>query len=142
MSEDRQTRGEANHNPGNIILDVGTTWLGQVPRLDQTDPHFCQFDSDVHGIRALCRILVSYQRLDGCKTLADVIRRWAPPSENNTDAYLADVSQRTGLAADQPIDFTSASELATVARAIIIHENGRCVYDADLINRAANMALT
>jgi|SRR6185312_5952948 len=138
---DRQTRGEQNNNPGNIVRDT-TMWLGMLKEVEHTDPHFCQFDSAVHGIRALCRILITYQRLDGCKTLADVIRRWAPPSENDTDSYLKDVSERTALAPDQPIDFTSASELATVARAIIIHENGRCIYDADLINRAANMALT
>lgn len=139
---DTQTRGERNRNPGNVVYQEKIRWLGQVPDFERTDAKFSQFDSDVLGIRALCKILINYQKLDGCKTLADMIHRWAPPTENDTAAYVADVEQRTGLAADGPVDTTKASQVAAVARAIIIHENGRCDYDPALINRAANMALT
>lgn len=135
------TRGERNRNPGNVLYREEIRWLGQVPDFDRTDARFAQFDTDVYGIRALCRILVNYQKLDACKTLGDMVSRWAPPAENDTAAYIADVERRTGLAADGPVDLTRVSELATIARALITHENGRCNYNADTLNRAATMAL-
>jgi hypothetical protein len=135
-----QTRGERNSNPGD--LERGKiAWLGQVPDAQATDARFCQFDSDLHGIRALCRVLLNYQRLDGAKTLAQMVERFAPPSENDTGAYLADVAGYLGIAPDAVPDLTSANELAQVARAFILQEQGRCIYDGALIAQAAAMAL-
>lgn len=139
MSGD-ETRGERNCNPGNVIRDT-THWLGMLPEIDQADRRFCRFSAPVYGIRALCRILLSYQRIDRCRTLAEVIQRYAPKSENDTAAYLADVVARTGIAADAPLDLEQKRELAAVARAIILHENGRCRYDAATIDKGAALAL-
>ncbi|MGO8916226.1 MAG: structural protein [Stellaceae bacterium] len=132
------TRGEKNVNPGNIRFDLLTQWVGQTGR---DDSGFCLFDRAEHGIRALCRVLLNYQRLDGCRTLEDVVRRYAPRTENDTGAYLADVLARTGIGASQPLDLEHPGELANVARAIIFHENGRCIYDAATIAKAVALAL-
>lgn len=136
------TRGERNHNPGNLEWNAKIAWLGQIPDFERTDDRFCQFDDDLHGIRALCRVLLNYQRLDGCKTLADVINRFAPPNENDSGAYLSDVVTRCGIAADCPLNLGNQAELATLARAIIMHENGRCSYPPPLLTQAAIMALS
>jgi len=132
------TRGEKNANPGNIRFDLLTRWLGQV---GHDGDGFCVFDTPEHGIRALARVLLNYQRLDGCRTLADVVRRYAPQSENDAAAYLADVAARTGIGADGALDLTHPGKLATLARAIIFHENGRCLYDAATIAKAVALAL-
>jgi hypothetical protein len=138
----KPTRGERNRNPGNIAWNDKVTWRGQIPDYERTDARFCQFDDDASGLRALCRVLLNYQRLDGCKTLADVVARYAPSIENDTAAYLADVVARTGIAADCPLDLEKPSELATIARAIICHENdARCIYSTALLTQAAQMAL-
>lgn len=134
------TRGERDNDPGNLRRDT-TPWLGLVPLADCVEKAFCTFDTAVHGIRALCRVLLSYQRLDACRTLAQVIERYAPRTENDTDAYLADVVARTGIGAGEIIDLEQRNQLATVARAIITHENGRSIYDADTINQAVTLAL-
>lgn len=138
---DAPTRGERNNNPGNIVRDM-TPWLGLEPRDPPVEERFCVFDSALHGIRALCKVLLSYQRLDGCRTLTDVIRRWAPPTENDTGAYLTDVVARAGIGADMPLDLAASPTLVNVAKAIIHHENGRCIYADNLIAQAASMALT
>lgn len=135
------TRGERLNNPGNVVK--GTVhWLGISPDFDQPDPRFAHFEAPTFGIRAICKILISYSRLDGCKTLAAMITRWAPQDENDTEAYIADVEAQSGIAADQVVDVTKADDLAAVATAIIHHENGRCIYDGATINRAVQMALT
>lgn len=131
------TRGERNANPGNIRFDLLTQWLGQTGHDDQG---FCLFDAPQYGIRALCRVLLNYQRLDACRTLADVVRRYAPRSENDTRTYLADVVARTGISAGQPLDLEHPGELANLARAIIFHENGRCIYDAATIAEGVALA--
>lgn len=139
---DQPTRGERNHNPGNIDWNPKVAWLGQVPDWERNDDRFCEFDDDLHGIRALCRILVNYQRLDGCRTLGDMIRRWAPPEENNTEAYIKDVAGRSGITADGPVDVERPGELIAIAKGIICHENGSCNYASDLFAQAAGMALS
>lgn len=133
------TRGERNHNPGNIVRD-GTHWLGLQPATED-ETRFCIFDSDLHGIRALCRVLLNYQRLDHLNTLDAIVNRYAPSTENNTEAYIADLEQRTGIAREAPLNLSHADELRNVATAIIQHENGRCLYSADLIAQAATMAI-
>lgn len=132
------TRGEKNANPGNLRFDLLTRWLGQT---GHDADGFCIFDAPEHGIRALARVLLNYQRLDGCRTLEQVIRRYAPHSENDTGAYLADVAARTGLGPGEALDLHHPGELANLARAIIFHENGRCLYDAVLIAKAVALAL-
>lgn len=137
----KPTRGEKNKNPANIVWTDKIHWQGQIPDFERTDARFCQFETDVLGLRALCRALLNYQRLDGCKTLADVVNRWAPPVENDTGAYVVDVAVRTGIAAEEPLDLTVQTTLVNVARAIIWHENGRCTYDTTILTQAALAAL-
>jgi hypothetical protein len=48
------------------------------------------------GIAAMDQNLASYAN-KGVNTLSDVISKWAPPNENNTQAYIKDVSQRLGI---------------------------------------------
>lgn len=138
MTTDTPTRGERNRNPGNLKYDLHTAWLGQT---GHDAEGFCIFDAPLHGLRAMCIVLINYQILDGCKTLADVIARYAPFTENDTQAYLADVEQHSGIAADCPLDLMRKSELAALARAIVHHENGRVIYSTEQIASAANIAV-
>ena len=53
------------------------------------------------------------------------ISRWAPPVENNTDAYIKDVAQRLGVDPDHVLDFWGNPQIYLhLARAIAHHENG------------------
>lgn len=120
-------RGIRNNNPGN--LDKGSPWQGLVANPDE--PRFCTFKDPVWGIRALAVTLITYhdkrRAKDGSSidTIREVIERWAPPNENNTDAYINEVSKAVGVTADMIIDLHDYDILRPLVEAIIRHENGR-----------------
>lgn len=122
-------RGIRNYNPGNIRHAQGIRWQGTAP--NQTDSQYIQFIDPRWGIRAIARVLITYQdkrrAADGSSidTVREIIERWAPPSENNTDAYVISVARALGLDPDvasvDAYDFEIMRALVTV---IIRHENG------------------
>ena len=121
-------RGIRNKNPGNIKL--GTDWDGLA--LEQSDPVFCVFSEAVWGIRALMRILLTYRFTHNRKNIDSIIKRWAPPSENDTDAYIVFVSKKMGIEPMDMIDNSIEAYLPLV-KAIIQMENGMQPYDDELI---------
>jgi hypothetical protein len=138
MSEMDEPRGVRNCNPGNVRL--GQPWVGLAPM--QTDPEFAQFIDAEHGIRALCKTLLTYQDTHGLRTLRGMIYRWAPPEDrNDTDDYLADVCERTGFGPDDAIDLHNPVGLAHMAEAIIAHECENYVYPPGLVDAGVSMAL-
>lgn len=129
------TRGERNNNPGNIRHVPGVTWLGQ--SAIQTDDAFVQFTDPRFGIRAVARILRSYETR-GIDTLEDAIDRWAPPNENNSVAYVQAVCTDCGIAADEAISLED--HLPAVVTAIIRHEEGEVIYTPDQIAQGIALA--
>ena len=121
-------RGIRNKNPGNIKL--GTDWDGLAA--EQTDPTFCIFDEAVMGIRALMRILLTYRFTHNKKNIDSIIRRWAPPSENDTEAYIKFVAKRMEIEPMAMIDNSIEGYLPLV-KSIIQMENGMQSYDDELI---------
>lgn len=115
-------RGIRNYNPGNIRHVQGTRWQGM--SANQNDTAFVQFTGPQWGIRALARTLITYQDKHGLRTIRQVIGRWAPPNENNTEAYIRQVATRVGVSPDGRIDVYDYSTMRALAEAIIRHENG------------------
>ena len=98
----------------------------------QTDRAFVQFKSLEWGWRAafylLTRTYYHKYRLD---TIRDIVTRWAPPNENNTQAYIENVSRLTGIAPDDPLGDPSDSPARwmMVGTAMAIQENGTTSLD-------------
>ena len=67
---------------------------------------------------------MTYRMKHGLSTVREIINRWAPPVENNTDAYVDHVCRRLGVAPDHPLDFGNPQVYLHLARAIAYHENG------------------
>lgn len=132
-------RGIRNHNPGNLRRLPIAAWLGMAAV--QRDPAFIEFDGPEWGIRALCRVLLTYRRRHGLRTVREIITRWAPPQENDTEAYIRHVAKALRVAPDEPVDVTKPEILAALAAEIIRHENGQQPYSRELIARAVDMAL-
>ena len=80
-----EPRGIRTCNPGNIRI-TKDKWQGL--REVQEDKEFFQFKAMKWGYRAMIRTLQNYRKRHGCETIADFIRRWAPPSDNNTVTYI------------------------------------------------------
>lgn len=129
------TRGERNNNPGNI--ELGSNWMGLCP--EQTDGRFCQFTDVKYGIRALAKIMLMY-RMKGFDSVRTIIERWAPSSENNTNAYVAAVAADMGVDKDTDLDASDYSQLYPLVVAIIRHENGEVIYSKDQIDEGLALA--
>ena len=97
---------------------------------EQTDHDFVVFKAPEWGIRAIAKILLSDAR-NGITNVRGIINRWAPPVENNTDAYIAAVSNQLQVNPDQYIDITV--EMPGLVKAIIKHENGLQPYSDEQI---------
>lgn len=113
-------RGIRNNNPLNIRRN-NTKWKGL--RKEQTDPSFFQFESMKWGYRAALRTLQNYQKIHGLKTLREMIYRWAPPNENDTEAYVRLVSNRAKIYPDIPIDINNKSLMCRMVEAMCFMEN-------------------
>ena len=113
-------RGLRNNNPGNI--EHGDPWQGLAK--DQTDPRFCTFISPAWGFRAIAVILGTYQDRYGIKTIRAAVNKWAPPGENDTEAYVNSVAGATKFGPDETVDFHDYNVAYPIIRAITIHENG------------------
>lgn len=139
-------RGIRNHNPGNIER-TSDRWIGMAA--DQSsDARFLVFDRPEHGIRALMRLLINYRERHGLCTVAEIIHRWAPPSDNNhTSDYAAFVAARLGCDPDDEIDTLDRATTLSLAKAIITQENGypgdygrREWYPREVYTKAAALA--
>ncbi|HGE6223645.1 TPA: hypothetical protein ACGEC7_004344 [Klebsiella pneumoniae] len=130
-------RGVRNNNPGNLEASSSNPWIGQTGN----DGRFAKFETPEHGIRALGRNLISYQR-QGIDTVGEIINRWAPPSDNNdTAAYIKAVCAQLGVTANQPLDASNPDTLQALCAAIIKHENGTQPYSSDQLSTGVSAAL-
>lgn len=125
-------RGIRNNNPGNIRH--GSAWQGMAAVQD--DPEFVTFVSPQYGYRAMYKILKHYI-LVGIITIQAMTSRWAPPNENNTDAYVKSLCDYTALA---PTDVVPEASLPAMMKGITIHENGTCPWGYDVINEGIALA--
>lgn len=120
-SEARAAGGSVRrNNPGNIrpINGVG----------------FNTYATPEAGLAAMSWQLRRYQNRYGLNTVRQVINRWAPPEDHNdTSAYVAAVSRRTGFHPDQHLNLNDPSTLAALQAAMITQEHGRNPFSREQI---------
>jgi len=117
-------RGIRNNNPLNIRRSKDQ-WKGLAKT--QNDRLFCQFETLEYGWRAaFCLLTRTYYHKYRLYTIRDIISRWAPSTENDTRAYIDNVSRLTGIDPDRPLSPPSEkpSVWIMVAVAMAIQENG------------------
>ncbi|TMO64444.1 hypothetical protein [Pseudoalteromonas aurantia] len=93
----RVNRNVRNNNPMNLREDhrVDYDWVGEAE--EDWDPEFEEFISPEYGFRAGYRTLMTYRNHRGLDTVAGIIGRWAPDSENDTPAYIAYIREKLGI---------------------------------------------
>ena len=128
--------GITQNNPANIRHSESFTWQGEC---GVTERGFCIFDTPLDGIRALGRDLKNKIHR-GLDTVEAILTVYAPPSENDTDAYIRDVCARTHYGPDDQLS-ADQTTLERLVAAIIHHENGEQPYSAGLITEAVTAAL-
>lgn len=127
-------RGLRNNNPGNIRETTGALWVGQTG----TDGEFAIFAAPEYGVRALARVLMTYQHKHDIDTVRGLVNRYAPSTENNTSSYEHHICQALGVEPLTTINIES--RLPELVRVIIRHENGQQPYSAELIAMGLAMA--
>lgn len=123
------SRGLRNLNPGNIRRG-SFRYKGE--RVESSDAEFRQFESIEWGYRAMFVLLHTYAVKYGCRTLRDIISRYAPPSENNTESYIRRVADATHLSSDESISTTDAAVMTAVVAAMSAVENGVAAKMSDI----------
>lgn len=143
MTDPRNTRGYRNNNPGNI--DKGSPWQGLAKREEMTaaqrkERRFAVFSHAKWGIRALARVLITYQDKHGIRTIEGVIKRWAPPKENDTEAYIKAVDRAHPKSRSALLDMQDYADIEPLVKAIITHEIGGQPYKQATIDEALRLA--
>ena len=124
-------RGYRNNNPLNIDYNVRNQWKGQLgiePESPKYKQRFALFSSMPYGYRAALVLMRNYISKYGCNTVEKIINRWAPPSENNTLAYIKHVCDYSGLTPDTVVARNDKDTLTKMAYAMSIIENGNTEY--------------
>lgn len=119
-------RGYRNNNPLNIRFSESNDWYGQIGR-DKASGGMCVFGNMRSGVRAAFRLLYAYQWRHNKRTVRDLISRWAPKSENNTEAYIKRVCDWMKCEPEFIPHFGTYEEMADCIRMIqgmIAVENG------------------
>lgn len=112
-----KTRGVRNRNPGNIDYNPANQWHGQLKPDPSIEKRFARFDMPENGIRALGKLLLTYQRKRGLKTVKAIISRWAPSIENDTYAYVRAVEANTGTVPGAEIDLADPAVMQGFVKA-------------------------
>lgn len=121
-------RGLRNNNPGNI-RHSSEKWQGEVATTDQS---FKAFSSMAYGYRAMFKILYNYQKKYGLRTIRQLVSRWAPPTENDTEAYISAVSKWSGVEPNANIDTLTKGSMCPIVAAMSRMENGKAAVMADV----------
>lgn len=131
-----QVRGIRNNNPLNIRK--GCDWRGERPA--QLDREFEEFTSMEFGVRAAIKLVCNH--INGrtsagkpCDTINKLIFAWAPPTENNTGAYIKTVEQLTGINRYQRIYANNRQMVSRIVQAMAKVETG-VLLDMNLIHSA------
>lgn len=136
-------RGIRNNNPFNIkfmaIIFAQDPWRGELGLEQHANPVFTTFEDSIWGIRAGAKLLIGYYDRLNLDTVRSIIGRLAPPSENDTNAYVRSVARSVGVEPDEVLNLASV-QLELLIKAIIAHENGIQPYDDATIRNGIQLA--
>lgn len=125
-------RGVRNNNWLNLSYVPGQGAAG-------SDGRFGVYNTPEAGIAASENQLLRYQA-NGFDTIGKIINRWAPPGENDTAGYIADIAKQTGKDPSAKFDVRNKDDAAALIAAMARHETGRTI-DPAVVNRGVGQAL-
>jgi hypothetical protein len=135
-------RSIRNNNPGNI-KKTNTQWEGMTQ--EQADSTFVSFESPEMGVRALARVLNTYNTQYNLDDISGMVSRFAPPTENDTQNYIKFVSEKSGIPRNRKITLQDNPEdMKKVIAAMIEMEGGSDsvkYFTPSIINEGVRLAL-
>ena len=110
------SRSWRKFNPGNISKGNFSKSQGAIG----AGPKFAIFPDETTGFQAILALLTGEKY--GGLTLSEAMHRYAPPSENDTQGYIAKISNKAGISPDEVLNSLSKARLGAMARVIQEHE--------------------
>lgn len=138
-------RAVRNSNPCNIIK--GDPWQGALaPEMmtpeQMAEDRFVVFSSPRWGFRAAAVTLIAYYDKYHIETVETVVKRWAPPTENDTNSYIDKVCGYTTFGPEEVLNLHDYATLSRLIKAMSIVECGGWMFndmDLDLGLRGAGV---
>ena len=115
-----KSRGLRNNNPLNIRHSADV-FQGEIKGEDKS---FKTFSSMPYGYRAAFVTLATYLSR-GWNTIEKIITRWAPPNENDTDRYIANVEKWSGVPRNKELTLAEGPDYIMIVAAMSFMENGQ-----------------
>lgn len=112
-------RGYRNNNPLNIRHNADV-FQGETKGADKS---FKTFVSMPYGYRAAFVTLATYLSR-GWNTIEKIISRWAPPNENDTQAYIVNVEKWSGVPRNKILTAADGADYILIVAAMSFVENG------------------
>ena len=128
--------GQRINNPLNI-KQYNQGFLGETGE----DSGFVSFKDPMYGVRAADRVLTTYGTKHGINTIRDLINRWAPPSENDTQNYVNYISDQLSIDPDAEVDLSNPAMRARILSQMTMMES-RSKYSPSQITEMIEMANT
>ena len=102
-------------------------WLG----MTGTRRGFVEFDTREHGIRAWLVLMRNYRRQYGCRTIRQIVSRFAPPTENETEQYIKFCCK--GVMLDADCALTEVIDYAFLGKYMARMETGTAVTAEEIL---------
>lgn len=119
-----RTLGVRSNNPGNL----------------QPGGREKVYSSPQEGMKAMAGLLLRYGR-QGLNSIEQIVNKYAPPSANDTRAYIARVAKEMGVAPSEPLRLTDPEVLRKLMAAMIRVEQGYQPWGMDMIAQGVQAAL-
>ena len=122
------TLGERNNNQLNIRKVPGVRWRGELPSIQggAGGGSFVRFESMTWGVRAALKLLRTYRDKYAATSIKEIITRWAPPTENNTEGYIAAVCRLTSFGGNERL---TEKEWPALIKAMAVIESRLLISD-------------
>ncbi|MEB7891892.1 hypothetical protein NGK36_21775 [Hafnia alvei] len=125
-----QNRNFRNNNFGNLAY-VGQKGARLEDANAKGEQRFAKFDTPEEGMRALASQITSYSNgtskaanYQKLNTVESIISKYAPPNENNTKSYIANLSKSLGVSSTDQLDLTNPQVMTKMIRGISTIEGG------------------
>lgn len=120
-----------SNNPGNVEKHErrsdDTLFKGEIAG-GVRPKRFAVFDSPVNGLNAaavvLSRRAAELRKAGKPFTIENYAPRYAPPTENDTEAYIQNLSKYSGIARDAAIDLSNAADMKNLLKTVVRFESG------------------
>jgi hypothetical protein len=128
-----KTLNVRNNNPLNIRFNENNQWNGQTGQ----SFGFAVFESPEYGFRAAYKLISTYQTAYDLYSVKEIISRWAPASENDTQGYIDFITEKLNKWEWTPV---TRQEIAPLLYYMSQFEGAKDAFTIEQVNAGIGLA--